>query len=541
MMQENFYLRVRFVWYLFLFLYAIILLRLFQLQVDQKYFLAQKAQQQYQQVLAIPASRGIIYDRHGKKLVFNDQTWDICLIPAQKKIDGVTKKYLEIEYPALYTKAKADQWEHFFWVERQVSEIKKNQMLSIGKAFVAFPSSRRLYPYPHCNHLLGFVTIDGDGGSGIELSCNEALKGINGSIVGFAHAKKKRQFFETFSDVMPIPGKDIIVTIDESLQRIAYEAVVEKVEALHAQEGAALIMDPTTGEVLAMVSYPNFLPHQISAESLSQMHNIPVESAFEAGSVLKTFLALAALAEGVVTVDTEIDCEGRQAMIGGMLVQYPATMGPEMGIASFSKVIQKSNNIGVAKVAMHLSTKLYDHYKKIGFGSKTKLQLPAEQAGFLRSPDKWTESSPVALSFGYEVSVTLLQLARAFSMIASGGLIKNPTVIKQEVLNEAVKIYEPDVIDALKTILEPIGALYGIPGYTVYGKTGTARLLKDGVYSSEHHLYMFAGIVEKDIYKRVIITMVKEPKEVSHLFASQITAPLFKTIVQRMVVVENGI
>ncbi len=539
MMQQNFYRRVRLIRYLFLFLYAVILFRLFQLQVDQKYFLAQKAQQQYRQMISIPASRGIIYDRQGKKLVFNDKTWDLCMIPAQKKIDAMTKKYLEMEHPALYARAQVDRWEHFFWVERQVSESKKNQILQEAPVLVAFPSSRRFYPYEHCNHVLGFVNIDGDGGSGIEFSCNEALKGVDGSIVGFAHAKKKRQFFETFSDTMPIPGTDIVLTIDESLQRIVYEAVAEKVEALHAQEGAALVVNPATGEILAMVSYPNFSPHHLTTESLMCTHNISVESSFEAGSVIKAFLALAALAEEVVTADTEIDCEGRKARIGGMIVQYPATMGPVMGVVPFSRVIQKSNNIGVAKVAMQLSTKLYDHYKKIGLGSKTEIQLPAEQAGFLRSPDTWTESSPVALSFGYEVSVTLLQLARAFAMIAAGGLIKNITLIKKEESSEAKRIYESEIIDALKTILEPIGALYGIPGYKVYGKTGTARLLKEGVYSSENHMYTFAGIVEKADYQRVIITMIKEPKGVSHLFSSQITAPLFKTILQRMVVIEK--
>lgn len=516
---------------LFCFFLCLILVRLFQLQVDQKFFLAKKAMQQYIHSERVMPMRGVFYDRQGKPLVFNEGCWDVAFIPF-KNTDQRTKAFL-----TQFFDTKKDE-HSFIWIKRGIQTQEKDALVLQAPGLTVFPSFRRTYLYPHCNHLLGFVDIDNNGLAGLELSCNSVLKGEEGFLKGFKNGKNKGAFFEHLQEKKVIDGESVLLTIDESLQRILYETLVAKISELEALQGAAILLDPTSGQVLSMVSYPNFDPMHLSKESLEAAHNIPVEAAFEAGSVCKVFLALAGLDEKVVTPDTEIDCQGRQAKIGGILVQHPASLGSAMGIVPFSQVIQKSNNIGVAKVGFELGSRLYDQYKKMGLGQKTMIELPAEQAGTLRPPKKWSVPTPVALSFGYEVSVTLLQIAQVFSMIANDGCVVPPTLLSTHQKKEPKRIYDAALIQDLKGILEPIGKLCKVEGYRIFGKTGTARLIKEGEYSNKHHLYTFAGIVEKDQYKRVLVTMIKEPKN-PHLLAAQVTAPLFKEMVERIVLVDQ--
>lgn len=528
-------LRLGVVWILVGACYALISYRLFRLQIDQDGFLADKAAQQYQTLLTIPAARGPIYDRTGKtQLVFNEEVLSACFIPRQAKQDKATLKILKTDYPKSHQLLVASSWSNFVWLERHLAPDRANQLQSLAADITLLPESRRVYPYAHCNHLVGFTDIDTVGVAGFERHFNTELSGAPGKARVHKDARRKGCYFGQEIIKEPNNGAAIRLSVDERLQRVAYHAVKERVDDMKAQCGSAVIMDPDNGEVLAMVSYPGFDAHAVTSTGIALSKNIPVTECFECGSVIKAFLALAGLSEKVVTPDTLIDCEGHGTMINGIRVEH-RYFTEEI---PFSEVIQKSNNVGVAKVAVQLGPKLHEHYARLGLGKKTQIEFPGERKGFLNPPERWSAPTPVAMSFGYELSVSFIQLAKAFSIIANGGYDIRPTFIPGS-STKGAQLYDSETIVQLKDILEPIGVKHGVPGYRVMGKTGTARLVKDGAYSTKHHIYSFAGIIEKDQYRRVVITMIKEPEK-QGLWSSQVAAPLFQTIAHQMTAIEQG-
>jgi len=289
-----------------------------------------------------------------------------------------------------------------------------------------------------------------------------------------------------------------------------------------------------------VASYPTFDPNSVRTVDIEATKHVAITECFELGSVIKVFAALAALQEGVVTPDEQIDCEGKATYIDGFRVENWKSLGPETH--SFSEVVAQSNNVGIAKVAKRLGPRLYYHLRRLGFGDKTGIRFPGERSGFVNPPHNWSRSSIIVLSFGYEIMATLLQLGKAFSIIANGGCDVQPTLVLKPERKKRImplkKLYDTQIIDQIKEILELQGWLkdrYSIKGYRIFGKTGTARSVKDGIYSNKDHVYTYAAIIEKGNYRRVIITFIKEPKE-THLWATQITTPLFHKVAEKMVV-----
>lgn len=528
------HLRIKILIYTVFLFYGVIFIRLFQLQVDQKYFLAEKAQKQHHDSEVIRPVRGVFYDRNKRPLVFNQKSWDIALIPVQKKIDEKSKKQLFEKYPEIAKKLAAEQWGSFCWLERQISEEKKEELEYLMPAVVSFVSSKRYYPYSHSAHLLGFTNIDGAGIAGLELLYTKTLSGKKGEKIVMRQGKKSKKTFDETVVKPCLQGESLQLTIDERLQVVVQKALSEKIEEVEAAYGSVMIVNPCSGEVLSMVSFPSFNQHAITEKDLEKSINLATNVSWEVGSVIKGLLALAALDEEIVKPDTLIDCSCTTTKLGGIIVKHTRNMGK----IPFGEVIQKSNNIGVAKIGLQLHDRLYDHYKKLGLGLKTALSFPGQDAGCLRSPDHWSNPTPVVLSFGYEVSVTVSQLAQAFSIIANNGVKVPITLLMSGSSGKNEQLYRDSIVQDTKDILERVGRRFGLPGYRVMGKTGTARLIQNGTYSSRHHIYTFGGIVEKGDYKRVIITMVKEPEK-KGLLAAQITAPLFRTIAERMVAIDD--
>jgi cell division protein FtsI (penicillin-binding protein 3) len=384
------------------------------------------------------------------------------------------------------------------------------------------------------------------------------------------------------------------LTIDADLQFLVQEAVQKTVDTFHAKEAAVLIMDPQNGEILAMLSYPYFDPNNPYKAIADNFKNKIITDAHELGSVMKVCAALAALEEEVVTPDELIDCQNTLTThIDGRTINTVQAHG----VIPFTNVIALSNNIGIAIVAKRLGTRLYDHYKKLGFGCKTGIAFPGENTGIVNPPEKWSKQSIISLSYGYEVSATILQLACAFCTIATGYKVKpilirkNPSIqpptpscgghsgrtekdskaksgsqlldpistpnsnLSSSVRPECFakhsdakciegspknKIYSDSAHNTIKEILEKT-TLYGtarrarIKGYRVMSKTGTANMLIDGHYNPDKHLYTCAGIIEKDNYQRVIVTFVKEVQQ-KNVFASTVAVPLFESVAERMLI-----
>ena len=323
------------------------------------------------------------------------------------------------------------------------------------------------------------------------------------------------------------------LTIDGTLQFLVAQEVEKTVAHFNAQEGAAIVMDPVSGDILAMVSVPGFNPNDIHNLCLANTKNKVVTEAYELGSVFKVFTALAALQEKVVTPDELIDCKNsKTVIIDGRKIN---TIAPH-GLIPFCQVVAQSNNIGSATVAKRLGAKLYDHYHALGFGQKTALNFPGQNKGFLNKPEDWSKQSLISLSYGYEVSSTLLQLALAFCVIAQDGHTVTPHLLinPREPDQPSRQLYDQQPITVIKEILEKTtkegtARKAAVRGYRVMSKTGTANMLVDGHYVEDKNLFTCAGIVEKGSYKRVIVTFIKQCEQ-PNLYASGVAAPLFERI-----------
>ncbi len=539
--QRDYKIRLGVVLILFGLFFSIILIRLFLLQIYQKNFFRVLASQQYNFTVKVNLPRGEIFDRRGYELLaFNRSVPSAFILPHQFTEQKKTESFLKRFYPVVYKKMKARPDKHFLWLDRaltadQVETLKKN-----GTSDVQFiDEPRRFYFSPASAHLIGFTDIDSRGISGIELEFEKWLGGKPMQLTVQKDARSKNFYFGKEIEKEGYCGKPIRLTIDKNIQNLVFDELESAVQSYQAVSGSVLVLDPDTGHVIAMTNYPSFDPNQKNIQKLDITKNFIVTECFELGSVMKAFLALAALAEGVVTLDEVFDCQGKIAYVNGVKVENWKSLGE----LSFADVIKFSSNVGTAKVAMRLGPKLYDHLKKTGFGTKTGIEFPGEREGFVNPPKNWSRSSPIVMSFGYEIMASLLQLGRAFCIFSNGGYLVNPTLLMEPKIkkdySKKIKLYSDDVISKMRQILSGVGALHPIKGCTVMGKTGTARCASHGGYSNKEHVYTFAGMVEKGDYKRVIVTFINRPQK-THLWASEVAAPLFQRVAERMLIYESA-
>ena len=301
-------------------------------------------------------------------------------------------------------------------------------------------------------------------------------------------------------------------------------------------------MNPKNGEILAISCYPYVNPNQKEEFSTENTKQRAVTESYELGSVMKVFTALAALEENVVKPEELIDCKNRKTcIIDGRTIN---TWTPH-GTIPFSEVIAFSNNIGIAQVANRLQERLYNHYIRVGFGTKTGIPLPAENKGFVNPPSNWSKQSIISLSYGYEISATILQLAQAFCMIANDGKPIKPILVMDGTDNQPLKdaLYKPETITIIKDILRKT-TTHGtcrraqIKGFDIMSKTGTANLLIDGVYDQTKNIYTCAAIIQKDSYQRIVVTCIKQTN-IPNAYASTIAVPVLRQIAEKMIIHER--
>lgn len=538
MVYKDYKARVILVFLAFFALYLILAVRLFLLQVYQKDFFNVLAWQQHHVSMTINPPRGLIFDRSGSvALALNQEVQSAFILPHQFKQTEKTKKFLQRHYPDVFARMTANPERHFLWLERHVTPQRCIWLKKHGTDDISFINEpKRFYPFQSCAQVLGFTDIDNKGIAGLELEFDKKLQGIPTHLSIARDARSGNYYFERSIDQAGSQGEALTLSLDSNLQFFAFEELKKTVDHFQAKLGSVLIMNPDTGEILAMATYPTFDPHQKALSSFEVTKNNVVCECYELGSVIKPFSALAALEEGVVTLDEEIDCEGKVTTIDRFKVEN----WKSVGILPFRDVVRVSSNIGTAKIAKRVGTKLYDHFCRVGFGKKTGIEFPGERDGFVNPPKNWSRSSIIVLSFGYETMISLLQLGKAFCVIANGGHLVQPTLLKAETTRvcKGPLVYKHETIEQIKEILESIGQRYAVSGYRVLGKTGSARCAEPGGYSLKRGLYTFAGIVEKGDYRRVIITFVREPEKKVR-WASEVTAPLFQRVAERMVIVDS--
>lgn len=532
--------RTSFIFLLFCSLYAIIVLNLYVIQIKQSDFYIDLGKKQYSITIDCMPTRAEIYDRTGQiRFALNQDNLSAFILPKEIKNKKQLLPFLKKYFPTAHERAHKNT-SHFMYVKRrlspeQISFIKESGIEDIH--FLKEPA--RYYPMEAMTHIIGMTDIDNIGLFGIEKLFNDRLSGTASTFMLERDARSGHFYFTKETRVEGQSGQSVILTIDSDLQFLAHEELKNTVEKFQAKEAAALIINPVNGDIVVMAQYPGADPNRTDKIDLEKTKNKIILDMYEPGSVIKVFLALGAIEEGVVTPDELIDCENsKTGIVNGIKF---STVIPQ-GIVPFQDVIAHSNNIGVAKVAVRLGPKLYNHYKRVGFGTKIGI-WPGESAGYVNPPEKWSRPSIVALSFGYEVTLSLLQLARALTILACDGYQVTPRLILdplQKTQKSEKPLYTKKTIQAVRAILEKTvekgsGQKAGIRGYTILGKTGTANLAINGKYSTEHNIYLFMGIVEKDDYKRIIITFVKDTP-LKQVYASTIAAPLFEQIAEKVLI-----
>lgn len=514
--------------------------RLYIMQIVHHNFFTELGAKQYAITVTQQAKRGIITDRHGQTLALNNVARSAFITPCYLRDANTLYPFLQQEFPNSYEQLVAKKNKKFMFIARHMNKETEEKLKKLNHKDIYFlEEPSRVYPNPACASIVGSVDIDNHGSAGCEVSLNTMLAGSPTTYAVQKDAHADHFYFEKKEIEQGYPGLDIGLTIDATLQYIIQEKLTTYAQIHDCAEGGVIILDPFNGDILCMSS---FIADNQSFDT--KMKNTCISHAYEFGSICKLFVAAAALEEGLVTIDELIDCKNqKKARIDGRIINT----WKAHGVLPFKQVIALSNNIGIALVAKRLDTLLYKHYKAVGFGTKLTIPLPGKNAGFLNDPAYWSKQSLISLSYGYELSVTLLHLACAMATFAHNGHRVYPRLLLTDSVEIGQKLYSKETVDQIKEILQETtnhGTAHRakIQGYKVLCKTGSAHRVVNGTYSKDNNIYCCVGIVEKDGYQRVVAVYVhKDGTGQEKTFASTMAAPLFNTVASSMLVHDHMI
>ena len=543
--------RITFVGICFFMLISIVGAKAVYLQVFCGSWLSQKAANQYEKAITQVGKRGTIYDRHGNALAVSIQGTSIAAFLDQ--IDDKPGTVKAIAQALNIDKKQIQRRFHgrrgFVWLKRQatpkeVEAIKTLQLQGIG--FV--PEFSRFYPNKSlAAQVIGFTGIDGNGLEGIEYYYEQALSGTEKKVVvlkdalgrGFAENQEtKEPNHKSFN-----AGRNIVLTLDRNIQYITQTALEASVRQFTARSGIAIVMDPTSGAILALSHYPSFNPNVFEKYPRPLWRNRAMTDPFEPGSTMKIFSTAAALSSGICSPNTIFFCENGAYKIGGNTIHdtHPR------GWLSLQQIVKYSSNIGITKVIeMVGADTLYTTLKKFGFGSKSGLDCPGETAGSLSHNDRWAQIDTSAISFGQGLSVSAIQLVSATAAIANDGIRMKPYIVhaitsqsgrileqtQPEVVGQAVS---PEVAAIVRRIMQTVvteggtGTSALLQGYTVCGKTGTAQKIdQNGKYSLGKYISSFVGIAPVENPHIVVLVVIDEPN--GEHYGGTVAAPAFQKI-----------
>ncbi len=521
--------------------------RLVTLQVVEHDALVDRAERQQMQTRALAAKRGDIVDRRGHVLATSVDADTIYAVPSAIDDEAATVRTLCAAFGDCTNRERQDLVErlkkqrHFAYVRRQVPRDVADKVAALNLEGIGFiKESHREYPNNElAAHVLGFVGIDSKGLNGLESAYDSIIRGKDGQVLVLTDAR--RHAFSRF-ERPPTAGATIELTIDELLQHVVERELHAGVTENRALGGSAIVMDPHTGEILAMANEPTFDPNDYRQSSETARRNRAVQDLYEPGSTFKVVTASAAIEEKVMPVDRLIDVRGGRLNIGARVVRDTH----DYGVLSFTDVIVKSSNVGAIKIGFQLGTdRLSDYVQKFGFGRPVSPDFPSESPGIVWERTKWTDSALASVSMGYQVGVTPLQMASAVSSVANGGKYIEPRVVravyrdgrrlvvKPKVVREAIS---PDTAAAMTAIMEQVvdrgtATLAKIPGYTIAGKTGTANKLQNGRYSSDTYA-SFVGFIPSNDPKVTILVVLDSPRGNNGHFGGPVSAPIFRRIAE---------
>jgi len=540
--------RLLFAKVLFLSVFIIVAGRAFQLQVLQGEKLKRLGERQHLKEWIVLPKRGALLDRTGEPLALSLESQSVYARPRRiQDGDAVSRKLakiLNLNVADVAQKIASDK--PFVWIKRQVAPPEAEQIQALNVDGIGmFFEPNRYYPQGQlAGQVLGFVGRDSEGLEGLELRYNNYIRGETGSSVIERDALGRRVLVQGVEGVQIPPGGDIHLTLDTSIQHLAEKELESTITKNRAKAGVAIVMEPFTGEVLALANFPSFNPNNFSKESAQQRRNRAVADSFEPGSTFKTILAAAALEEEVVGKEDLFYCEMGKYAYAGKIIHDTHSYG----WLPFYKILQVSSNIGFTKVAEKLKKDRYFKYiEKFGFGIITGIDMPGEVPGLLRNAESWSAIDLATHAFGQGISATPLQMAMAYAAVANGGFLMRPYVVRRVVSpgGEVLLENQPHVVRRvisektarlLASMLKEVtneggtGVMANVEGFEVAGKTGTAQKadLAHGGYAARKRVASFVGFVPADAPRLVVLVLVDEP-EVS-VYGGIVAAPVFRNI-----------
>ena len=538
--------RVLIVGLVFIILFGVIGAKAVHLQVYRSPWLAQKASDQYEKSLTLNGKRGTIYDRNLREMAVSIDVTSIAVRPAKirqpKAASRALAKALKTDHRRVKKKLKSKS--PFVWVKRQASPKETAAVRALGLDGIEFvPERNRFYPNKTlASHALGFTGLDGYGLEGIEFSYDRYLRGSDSNSKVFRDALGK-VFNEEPNKNAHSDGHNIVLTIDRAIQYITENALQETVKEYSARSGMAIVMEPKSGAILALAHVPVFNPNAYTDFKKERWRNRAITDPFEPGSTMKIFSAAAALESGNIKASSIFYCENGAYRIGQNVVHDIK----KHGWLSLQQIIKYSSNIGTVKVSEKIGpAKLYSIFQKFGFGAKTGIDSPGETTGSLAHYKNWTTVDTGAVAFGYGISVSAVQLITAASAIANDGILMKPYFVKAitDQSGKMLKQFQPQAVrqviskrnartirNIMKTVITEggTGTNAALEGYTVCGKTGTARKLdQNGTYSDSMHIASFVGFTPAENPKLTILVVIDEPQ--GKYSGGTVAAPVFRRI-----------
>ena len=540
--------RLNLVFSLFIFLLSLLLIRVSYLQLARAYNLTLLAKKQHTAVIELQPSRGTIYDRNMRPLAVSLNLESVFANAREvgDKRAAAKKVAAALGLSEGYVYARVNRDKGFIWIKRKLSpaEAAKIKRLDIkGIEFLKEP--KRVYPNNYlASQIVGYAGTDNRGLEGLELRYDEYLKGSAGYRATLRDARRREIASFEYEYYPAVDGLDLVLTIDDIIQNIAERELDWAVKKFHPIGACIIVMDPKTGDILAMSSRPTYDLNSFQRAGADSRRNRAVTDMYEPGSMFKIVTASAAIEEKKVRLNDRFFCENGAWSHGGGKVLHDHT---PQGWLTFRQVIEKSSNIGTVKVAIKLGgDNLYAYIKKFGFGDLTDVDLPGEVPGFIRPPSKWSGTSIYAIPMGQEVTVSAIQMARAMSAIANGGKLVRPRVIQavQDKHGEIIKEFQPETVRevlseetaaTMRDILSGVvtdgtGQYAKVEGYDVAGKTGTSQKIENGTYSHSKFIGSFVGFAPVKDPKIVVVVMLDQPHP--QYYGGVVAAPVFSRVVK---------
>ncbi len=501
-------------------------------------FFQSQGEKRFTRTIELPANRGRVLDRNGLILASSVLARSIWALPEDVDKNDPKLKDLArlLDMPLADVRRRIASDKSFVWIKRQVDEPVAKQIAELGiKGIHQSRAYKRQYPEGEAAaHVVGFTNVEDVGQEGVELAFNGQLSGKNGS----RRVIKDRlgRIVEDVREVVPpVDGQDLQLSIDSKVQFFAYQKLKEAIAQHKANAGSVVVLDARTGEVLALANYPSYNPNRRINLTGEQLRNRALTDSFEPGSTMKPFIAALALERGLAKPGTPIQTAPGRITIGGSTI----TDAHPYGVLTLSEVIQKSSNVGTVKLAMQLEPReMWESYTQLGFGQKPQLPFPGAVSGRLRPYKSWRPIEQATMSYGYGLSSSLFQLAQAYTVFARNGELIPVTLMKRDEETPGVAVYDAPNALAVRKMLEMAAGAQGTApkaqtmGYSVGGKTGTARKQEGKGYADKKYRAWFVGLAPIEQPRIVVAVMVDEPSN-GVFYGGLVAAPVFSETVQQ--------